>query len=381
MDTGGDAAQASPVKQEKKQPNDTYECLHEVPALQQQLQQPSPTDGSTGPKMNLVLLHQHHQQLVTTQRGLQEGMSQVCEQLSTVAQQNCCLHQQLIELKRGHKRLRQEHSLALTQLQCAHELNSALEAQLHASDRTNPGSVRQQPLTLPSRTRNQDGANTKYYSQMQPPTISPRPSPIPVLLEAAASQEGQPHSLMNRLSIKTEQIIINPGRGGSLALNTYSKLSLNHTGPGLMVIEHPSRIGRAFATEVGTKRSAAQMQAWALPPAPALTLAAGKVYGPSAAEVQHVDVPFGYEGQNSMEGDGRFLEKTAPPLAGGLALFGAAIEQLECEEQQRHGGTTERTIGVPGSPEQPPAMERGKACQLPRQGAVTVPAGPHKHLG
>lgn len=85
--------------------------------------------------MNLILLHRHHQQLVTAQRGLQESLTQLCKQLSMVMQQNCTLHKQLLELQRSHKKLRQEHTLALKQLQCAQDLNQDLEARIHASNR------------------------------------------------------------------------------------------------------------------------------------------------------------------------------------------------------------------------------------------------------
>ena len=113
------------------------------PPLAPLLPPPPPHVGTAGvngaatssPKMNLILLHRHHQQLVTAQRGLQESLTQLCKQLSMVMQQNCTLHKQLLELQRSHKKLRQEHTLALKQLQCAQDLNQDLEARIHASNR------------------------------------------------------------------------------------------------------------------------------------------------------------------------------------------------------------------------------------------------------
>ena len=108
------------------------------------------------------------------------------------------------------------------------------------------------------------------------------------------------------------------------------------------------------------------MQAWAGPPVPQLMLPdSWKVSAFSAAAlVQHADVPVSYEGQNSREGGGSLLEKKAsPPSAGDLALFGAAIEQLGCEEQPKDGGATPRMAETPGATEQPPAREGGAARQ------------------
>ena len=84
----------------------------------------------------------------------------------------------------------------------------------------------------------------------------------------------------------------------------------------------------------------------------------------AAALVQHADVPVSYEGQNSREGGGSLLEKKAsPPSAGDLALFGAAIEQLGCEEQPKVGGAAQRMAEMPGATEQTSVRAGGVACQ------------------
>ncbi|GAX86344.1 hypothetical protein CEUSTIGMA_g13756.t1 [Chlamydomonas eustigma] len=354
------------------------------------------------PVINLSLLQQHHQDLMTAQSSLQEGMTQLVKKLSTVMQQNCTLHQQLMELQKAHKKLRQEHNLALKQLQSAQDANASLEMRMKAvssqpsqhilrvldpvQQAANNGytwnmkpttsfgpitHVTPNPSTstigapfVPSKKPEQPLLNTERFIKKQPqqetapalrsyhsPPIAIRPQPTTSSVGQDRSKRGPSSAPLIHGPLTDPD---SPGSSGCEGIMQHTKQRATSNSED---VQGPFFDGSTVITSaaVGMKRRA---EGRSLPnrdlhdPHSMITHVpyqhSNKMFQVKAAEPVYMYVPVRAPvtapaalAHTVANQSVNITQVPSSPSEGGLALIGEAIEQLECEERMQHSSASD----------------------------------------
>jgi hypothetical protein len=338
--------------------------------------------------INLMLLQQHHLNIMTAQRSSQDGMNQLVKQLSKVMHQNCTLHQQVLELQKAHKKLRQEHTLTLKQLQSAQEANASLEVRIkgEASKHLRPLPTEQDSTQHVANDRHLCNAKLAYSSAgPQAPSSSGLPSNIPCLMSKAAllRSQGQKtqrtqHDTVPLQNNRSPPIAIRAQPTNSAGGRDSSRRGPN-TAPLHVSLADPDSPGSSggegrvwqqnmsqsvdvhspfydrhsvsTSAAVGVKRRA---EARLLPRGHNMTSQspyhANMMFPVKPAEAVYMYVPvpppftapaaLDIANNGGKQSDDIMLGPSLPS-EGGLALIGEAIEQLECEERMQHSSASD----------------------------------------